>query len=111
MAQPFDLIDRIANALPVDDDQYPSIAGASDKAINKYAIEHQALHFSKTAGKIASIAEGLGHGTELSEEDHIELEEQIAASIINALRLAATLGLRAGDVEQLVNERLTALEG
>lgn len=83
--------------------KYPELIGASEKDILRFAIRHSALHFSKTAGKVAASSEGVDHGGTLDTE---ELKSNVAKSLINTLRLAELLKMSATELTKLVRETL-----
>ena len=61
----------------------------------QFAMRHSALHFAKTAGKIAAVSEKADHGEKF---DYTELKMNISKSLINVLRLAAFLEMSEDDL-------------
>jgi hypothetical protein len=62
------LIQYIAEHFQFNEKGYSELHGASDDELLRFAIRHSALHFSKTAGKIAAISEGADHGRKMDFE-------------------------------------------
>ena len=83
--------------------KYPELIGASEEDTLRFAIRHSALHFSKTAGKVAASSESVDHGGILETE---ELKSNVAKSLINTLRLAELLKMSATELTELVKESL-----
>ncbi len=80
-----DLIEFVGKHVVFNAEHYPELKDASEKEKFIFAIRHSALHFSKTAGKIAVVAEDVDHG---SEPDIAKLKEQVWKSLVNAFWLA-----------------------
>ena len=51
------LISLIAKHFKFDEKTYPELKGASEEERLAFAVKHSALHFAKTAGKIAAVSE------------------------------------------------------
>ena len=92
------LIQYIAEKHKFNGDKYPEIQDASREEILRFAIKHSALHYAKTAGKIAATSEDTDHG---EEADFESLKINVAKSLINTLRLAELLGM---DEKELVGK-------
>lgn len=90
------LIAFIAKHFPFDENAYPELAGKGPEQVKIFALNHLALHFSKTAGKIATVSERVGHGAAV---DVDALRQNTTKAFINALRLAELVGLSG---EQLI---------
>ena len=97
------LIKYIALHFQFNEKKYPELKGATEEEILRFAIRHSALHFSKTAGKIATSSEGIDHGGRLDAE---ELKSNTAKSLINTLRLAELLGMSGSELVKLVRENI-----
>jgi hypothetical protein len=57
-----ELINFIATHVIFDKESYPELKDKNKEEIKVFAIRHSALHFAKTAGKIAAYSEDLEHG-------------------------------------------------
>ena len=97
-----ELIKYISEHFVFDEKNYPELKGKDKTEILKFAIRHSALHFSKTAGKIATISEDIDHGKEMDIED---LKTNISKSLINTLRLAELAGMSEKDFVQFIEEK------
>lgn len=69
---------------------YPELVGATEEERLAFIIRHSALHFAKTAGKIASISEAVDHGGEMDME---ALRANVWKSFLNTLWLAKYAGV------------------
>lgn len=101
------LIDYVANLLPVTAEQYPSIASLDEGAKLEFCLRHSALHFSKTAGRLAAFVEDADHG-KFAEID--ALQAIVAASLVNSLKLADEIGLTGPDILEQIREKFPELE-
>jgi len=63
-----ELIAYITDNYPFVEEKYPELKDATEQGRLKFAIRHLALHFSKTAGKIAAVSEDADHGEEIDIE-------------------------------------------
>lgn len=89
------LIDLISDLLPVDERVYPELAKRSPDQAVTFCLRHSALHFSKTAGKLAAFVEGADHG----KYDRIQvLQAIVAASLVNSLKLADEIGFTGDEI-------------
>jgi hypothetical protein len=84
------LIDLVSDLLPVTEAQYPDLGKSSQTATVEFCIRHSALHFSKTAGRLAAWVEDADHGKYSKIES---LEAIVAAGLINSLKLADEIGI------------------
>lgn len=91
------LIKLIAEHFIFDENKYPELTGASEQEKLVFALRHSALHFSKTAGKIAAVSETTDHGGAL---DFDNLKVQTIKSLINTLRLADLIEM---DAQKLIS--------
>jgi len=98
-----DLLSIVAEGLPVDADHYPDLADASVNA-DRFCIRHSALHFAKTAGQLAAVAENYDHGGHV---DRDRIAVIAASSLINSLKLANEIGLSAVEMCSLVALKLS----
>jgi hypothetical protein len=96
------LIRYIANTHKFTAEKYPELNGTTNEQALLFAINHSALHMSKTTGKIAAYCEDRDHGDQGNLE---ELKTNTAKQLINTLRLAELLGL---DEEELT-KRITSV--
>lgn len=81
-------------------ERYPELAGATPEEYLRFVIRHSALHFAKTAGKVAAVSEDIDHGGELDKES---LKINVAKSLINTLYLAGQIGMDEAELTKLVN--------
>ena len=99
------LINFIAEHHKFDAIKYPELNGASPEEILKFAVRHSALHFSKTAGKIAAVSENTDHDGQIDVE---EIKINLSKGFINALRLAELVGMSEKElidsVEKIIKE-------
>lgn len=96
------LIDLIAKNFVFDWDTYPELKGVSEKERLEFTIRHSALHFSKTAGKVAAVSEDADHGGGL---DVDVIKENVSKALINTLRLAELVGMSEDDLVKAVEEK------
>lgn len=96
------LMGLVAEALPVDPGAYPTLGGMSEPEVRNFCVRHSALHFSKTAGQLAALAEALDHGSELRLE---KLQKIAVNSVVNALKLADEAGLSANDIASEIRSK------
>lgn len=91
LAVTFDqLIDAVSDLLPVNRSQYPDMPEQPGGNAVQFCLRHSALHFSKTAGRLAAFVESADHG---SFQEIEKLEGIVAASLINSFKLADEIGL------------------
>ncbi len=95
------LIAFIAEHFRFDADTYPELAGQNAEQRLRFAVRHSALHFAKTAGKIAAVSEDSDHGEELDLE---ELRRHVPKALINTLRLAELVHLSGDDLVRAIRE-------
>ena len=81
---------------------YPELAGKDAQQRRIFALRHSAIHFAKTAGKIAAVSEAADHGGELDIE---ELRRNVPKALINALHLAELVGMSGEEIEGLLEEK------
>jgi restriction endonuclease Mrr len=96
------LIEYTAKHFTFDEGTYPELAGASEEQRLKFALRHMAIHFSKTAGKIAGVCDKMDHGKEASME---ELKENIPKAFINTIRLAGLIQVMEKDIIRALEEK------
>jgi len=96
------LIKLIAKHFVFDEEVYPELKGASEEQRLKFAIRHSALHFAKTAGKIAATSEDTDHGREIQ---IAELKINVSKALINVLRLAELLNITEEDLIHAVEKK------
>ncbi|WP_133365617.1 hypothetical protein [Qipengyuania sediminis] len=89
------LIDYVSDLLPVTNAEYPDVEAFSRGEALEFCLRHSALHFSKTAGRLAAFVENVDHG----KYDHIEkLQAIVAAGLINSLKLADEIGISGPEI-------------
>jgi len=93
-----DLLSIVVHSLPVDPDHYPEL-GKSDVDVDLFCVRHSALHFAKTAGQLAAVAEDVDHGGTVDKD---RIARIAAAGLVNSLKLANEVGLTATEVCELV---------
>lgn len=77
-------------ALPVDKAHYPALPDHDDNHVLAFCVTHSALHFSKTSGQLAALAEKMDHG---ASPDISEATKIVANSLVNTLKLAEELSI------------------
>ena len=82
--------------------EYPELVGKDAQQRLIFALRHSAIHFAKTAGKIAAASEAADHGGELNIE---ELRLNVPKALINALRLAELVGMKGEEIEESLEEK------
>lgn len=95
------LMKYIAEQFQFNEKSYPELRGASEEEVLCFAIKHSALHFAKTAGKIAAASEDADHGGKM---DIDGLKTNVAKSLINTLRLAELLKMSEAELLELVRK-------
>ena len=96
------LMALVLKALPVDATRYPATSPMNALEIQLFCVKHSALHFSKTAGQLAAIAEAIDHGAELKTES---LRKIAVSSLVNALKLADEVGLTSKDLVEEISQK------
>ena len=96
------LIAFIAKNHPFNAEKYPELLGKDEDQRLVFALRHTALHFSKTAGKIAAVSEDVDHGGTV---DMSDLRVNTVKSLINTLRLAELIGLSGADLMREIEEK------
>jgi hypothetical protein len=96
------VITYIGKHFVFDEKKYAALAGATEQQKLKYGINHSALHFAKTAGKIAAVSEGADHGAEL---DIAELKENVPKALINTLKLAELIGMTEEEIVAAIEKK------
>ncbi len=96
------LIKLITKHFVFDEKTYPELKGMNKEERLAFAIRHSALHFAKTAGKVAAVSEDADHGDEI---DVQELKKNIPKAFINALRLAELVDMSASDIIRAIEEK------
>lgn len=96
------LMQYIAKHFQFNEKKYPELRGASDDEVLRFAIRHSALHFAKTAGKIAATSEDIDHGNKM---DIKTMKTDIAKSLINTLRLAELFKMSGAELTALIKKK------
>lgn len=96
------LIDMITELLPVDETTYPELANRDRPESIAFCLRHSALHFSKTAGRLAAFVEDADHGKYSEIET---LEAIVAASLVNSLKLADEIGISGVEIICQIQEK------
>lgn len=89
------LIDLISDLLPVNEHVYPELGSRNADEAVSFCLRHSALHFSKTAGKLAAFVEDADHGKYAEIQT---LQAIVAASLVNSLKLADEIGISGPDI-------------
>jgi hypothetical protein len=97
----------VSDLLPVERTTYPEVPVENLSDTVTFCLRHSALHFSKTAGKLASFVEDADHGRFASFQT---LESIVAASLVNSLKLADEIGLSGSEIIDAVRLKFAALE-
>lgn len=101
------LIEFVSTLLPVNDDKYPAIRHFSRDQTVEFCLRHSALHFSKTAGRLAAYVEEADHGRYA---DIQILQSIVAASIVNSLKLADEIGISGPDIMEQIRDKFAQRE-
>ncbi len=89
------LMDFISQRYQFTPGTYPDLAGLDDDRKQRFAITHSVLHMSKSLGQIAAEAERADHGGQM---DGDVLYATTTKMLVNVLKLADELGIRASDL-------------
>lgn len=89
------LMSFVSELLPVNEQSYPGASLESQTDAIRFCLHHSALHFSKTAGRLAAFVEGADHGQFAQFQ---ALESIVAASLVNSLKLAEEIGLTGSEI-------------
>lgn len=92
-----ELRDDIARAWPISRTAYPLLDGPKDH----HALVHAVLHLSKSAGKVAGAVEPYVHGKAV---DLDALRDQVAYTLINALRIADLAEIETDDLLDVIHD-------
>lgn len=101
------LIDMVSELLPVDESTYPELAERDRAEAIAFCLRHSALHFSKTAGRLAAFVEDADHGKYTRIE---ALEAIVAASLVNSLKLADEIGISGLEIIQQIEQKFAQHE-
>jgi hypothetical protein len=96
------LIEQIARGLQFDGEAYPELRNATDEQRRVFAVRHNALHFAKTAGKIAAVSEAVDHGGVLNIDT---LKGNVVDSLVSTLRLAEVVGMTEEELVAAIREK------
>jgi hypothetical protein len=97
-----ELIDLVSDLLPVTEAQYPDLRSQPGSETVEFCLRHSALHFSKTAGRLAAWVEDADHGKYARID---ALESIVAAGLINSLKLADEIGVSGTEILSRIKER------
>lgn len=97
-----ELMLMIAGYLPVTVAQYPSLAFRDHEPVASFCVQHSALHFSKTAGQLAAIAEAIDHGHAM---EVTSIRKIAINSIINSFKLANEIGLTSDELIKGIHDK------
>lgn len=95
------LMALLTNRQLIDKRVYPELADATNQERFRFFIRHSALHFTKTAGKIATEAEHADHGEPIDME---KLRTNLVKGLVNVLLLARILDISAEELVQGIKE-------
>ena len=96
------LIEFVGRHFVFDEQIYPELKGANEEKRLAFAVRHSALHFSKTAGKVAAVSEDVDHGGELDIET---VKENIPKAIISTLKLAEIVGMKGDEIVNAIEKK------
>lgn len=82
-------------------ERYPEMSMMNSDEQLRFVLRHTALHFAKTAGKVAAISQNSDHGELLNVED---LKINTAKSLINTLYLAGQLKMTEQEIVSMVKK-------
>lgn len=90
-----ELMAHIAKVWTCDEARYPELAKLDAVGQKNFRLKHSVLHFNKSVGKLAALAETYDHEGTLS-----DAEAQLIATklFVNSLKLAEEVGLSADDL-------------
>ncbi len=94
-----ELISYIAKRYQFTPEKYPEIKDMTEEEKLSFAIRHLSIHFSKTAGKVATVSEARDHGGEI---DFESLKVDVAKSLLNTLRLAELVKVSSDELESMI---------
>ncbi|ATW04431.1 hypothetical protein CHN51_13480 [Sphingorhabdus sp. YGSMI21] len=97
-----ELIELVSKLLPVTSVQYPKLDNEDGEPVANFCVRHSALHFTKTAGQLAAIAEAMDHGAVMNQSD---LTKVAVNSLINSCKLASEIGISSSDLIQGINQK------
>ncbi len=97
-----ELIDLVSDLFPVDEAHYPALRYQPSGPDVEFCLRHSALHFSKTAGRLAAWVEDADHGKFAKIE---ALESIVAAGLINSLKLADEIGVSGTEILSRIKQR------
>lgn len=95
------LIEFITDNYPFTEETHAELKGLPEDVQLKFAINHLALHFSKTAGKIATVSEEANHSGDINIE---ALRTDIPKALINTLRLAKLIDMKGEEIVAALEE-------
>lgn len=98
-----DLLQHIGDAYPTDAEHYPRTAGMSRDQNLAFAVNHSVLHMSKSLGRIAAEVERFDHSGRL---DTVSVGENVTKMLINVIKLADELGMRADEIAHNIEDEL-----
>lgn len=101
------LIDLVTQLLPVDAETYPELATRDSSEEVAFCLRHSALHFSKTAGKLAAFVEDADHGRYAEIE---YLQAIVASGLVNSLKLADEIGISGPEIIEQIRSKFAELE-
>lgn len=90
----------VIDALPVTKKQYPSLPEPDH--VVAFCVKHSALHFSKTSGQLAALAEQMDHG---ANPDLSEATKIVANSLVNTLKLAEELSISTESIMSFISQK------
>lgn len=96
------LIKFITEHYHFDAQNFPELEGKSEKQVFAFAVQHSALHFAKTAGKVVAVTEDADHGKEIDVE---ELKANIPKALINTLRLAELVHMSEQEIIESIEQK------
>lgn len=96
------VIKFLAENLVFDEKGYPELIGATPQQKLLFGVRHSALHFAKTAGKIAAVSEDTDHGDALN---LAEIKKQVSKAFANTLRLAELAGMSEKEILEAIEAK------
>lgn len=97
-----ELINLVSDLFPVDETHYPDLRSHQGRETVEFCLRHSALHFSKTAGRLAAWVEDADHGKYAKID---ALEAIVAAGLINSLKLADEIGISGTEILSRIKRR------
>jgi len=84
------LMELVATHYPCTEADYPALNGMTPAERSAFVLRHNALHFAKSAGAVASLSEKVDHGAPLN---MTEVQPLVVKALVNAIKLGEVAGM------------------